>query len=137
MRPIDAIFIILIFSAYLKNSKQKYFISILPILVFAVSLISTYIPASIESFVLPLIAIIACVICIELAPLSLLLLLTEYNHLWEVVMIPLLWFSITPIMENLNSRIYDEHIPSYIRGFPIRIISLGILYYVFYPLLFI
>ena len=134
MRPIDTIFIILIFSSYLKNSKQKYFISILPILVFAVGLISTHIPASIESFVLPIIAIITCVICVELAPLSLLLLLTEYNHLWEAVMIPLLWFSITPIMENLNSRINDEHIPSYIRGFPIRIISLGILYYVFYPL---
>ncbi len=137
MRPIDAIFIILIFSSYLKNSKQKYIISILPILLFTVSLISSYIPVSIESFVLPIIAIIACVICIELAPLSLLLLFTEYNHLWEAIMIPVLWFIIMLLIKNLNTRINDEYIPSYIRGFPIRIISLGILYYVFYPLFFI
>ncbi len=137
MRPLDALFIILVFSSYLKNSKQKYIISILPILAFAVSLLNAYIPASIESYVLPVMAILVCISCIELAPISLLLLFPDYNHLWEALMIPLLWFTITPLMENLNARINNEHIPSYIRGFPIRIFSLGILYYIFYPLLYL
>ncbi len=137
MRPIDAIFIILVFSSYLKNSKQKYIISILPILVFALNLLNSYIPSSIEPFILPAIAILVCIFSLELAPISLLLLFISYDHFWEALMIPLLWFIITPLMENLNTRINDEHIPSYIRGFPIRIISLGILYYIFYPLLYL
>ncbi len=134
MRPIDTIFIILVFSFYLKNPKQKYFISILPILAFAVSLFNSYIPASIEPFVMPMIAILVCISCMELAPVSLLLLFSDYNRFWEVLMIPILWFIITVIIENLKTRIDDEYIPPFIRGFPIRLISLGILYYIFYPL---
>lgn len=137
MNSIDTVFIILVLSSYLKDSKQKYIISILPILAFAVSLLNPYLPISIEPFVLPVIAIIACVISFKLSPISLLLLFPEYNHLWEAIMIPILWFIITPIMENLNTRINDKHMPSYIRDFPIRIISLGILYYIFYPLLYL
>ncbi len=134
MRPIDTLFIILVFSSYLKNPKQKYLISILPILAFMVFFFNDYIPASIASFVLPVIAILVCIISIGLSPISLLLLFPEYNHLWEALMIPLLWFIITPLIKNLNARINDEHIPYYIRGIPIRFITLGILYYIFYPL---
>jgi len=137
MRPIDTLFIILVFSFFLKNSKQKYFISILPVLTFLVSLFSSHIPASIDSFVLPVMAILACIICLELAPISLLLLFSDYIHLWEALMIPILWFIITPLMENMKTRINVESIPYYIRGFPIHIISLGILYYIFYPLLYL
>jgi ABC-type polysaccharide/polyol phosphate export permease len=137
MRAIDTIFIVLVLSSYLKNPKQKYFVTIIPILAFLIRFLNAYIPISIEAFILPIIAIVACIICLELAPISLLLLFSDYNHLWEVLMIPLLWFIITPLMKNLESRLNEETIPSYIRGFPIRIISLGILYYIFYPLLFI
>ncbi len=134
MRPIDTLFIILVFSSFLKNSNTKYFISILPVLAFLVILFNSHIPASIDSFVLPFIAILACIICLELAPISLLLLFSDYNHLWEALMIPVLWFIINPLMENMKTRINAESIPYYIRGFPIRIISLGILYYILYPL---
>jgi len=134
MRPIDTLFIILVFSSFLKNSNKKYFISILPVLAFLVILFNSHIPASIDSFVLPVIAILACIICLELAPISLLLLFSDYNHLWEALMIPVLWFIINPLMENMKTRINAESIPHYIRGFPIRIISLGILYYILYPL---
>ena len=137
MRPFDTVFIILVFSAYLNNSKQKYFISILPILAFAVSVFNPHIPPSIESFVLPAIAILACIICIEIAPISLLLLIPDYSHLWEALMIPFIWFIITPLMKTLNARTNSEYIPSYIQGFPIRVISLGILYYIFYPLVYL
>lgn len=134
MRPIDTLFIILIFSSYLKNPKQKYIILILPILAFAVFFFNAYIPTSIGPFVLPVFAILACIISIELSPISLLLLFPEYNHLWEALMIPFLWLIITPLIKNLNARINDEHIPTYIRGIPICFITLGILYYIFYPL---
>ena len=137
MRSIDTLFIILVFSSYLKNPKQKYIILILPFLAFMVIFFNDYIPTSIESFVLPVFAILASIVSIGLSPISLLLLFTEYNHLWEALMIPLLWFIITPLMQNLNTRINGEHIPSYIRGFPIRLITLGILYYIFYPLLYL
>ncbi len=135
MRPIDTVFIILIFSSYLKDSKQKYFILILPLLAFMVSLFDGYLPASMTSFVLPVLAILACVISRKLAPMSLLLLFAEYSHFWEVLMIPFLWYVVTVLMENLKDRIEEEYIPSYVRGFPIQIISLGILYHIFHPLL--
>ncbi len=134
MRPIDTLFIILVFSFYLKNPKQKYIILILPILAFAVIFFNAYIPTSIAPFVLPIFAILACIISLELSPISLLLLFPEYNNLWEALMIPLFWYIITRLIENLNTRVNNEYIPSYIRGFPIRFITLGILYYIFYPL---
>lgn len=137
MRPLDIIFIILVFSSFLKNSKQKYLIVVLPILAFALSFWNAYIPVSIESFLLPIIAILACIISIELAPVSLLLLFPDYTHLWEALMIPFIWFMVTPLIQSLNSRIDNDYIPSYLRGFPIRMISLGILYFIFYPLLYL
>ncbi len=137
MRPIDTLFILLLFSSYLNNSKKKYFISILPILAFTLSLSNAYIPPSIASFVLPAMAILACIICIELAPLSLLLLFSDYTHFWEVLMIPFIWFLVTALLKNLNTRIDEESIPSDIRGFPIRLISLGILYHIIYPLIYL
>ncbi len=137
MRPIDIVFIILVFSPYLKNAKQKYIISILPIIAFSLILLNPYIPNTIEPFVLPVVAILACIISIELSPISLLLLFPDYNHWWEALMIPLIWFIAVPLMKYLNTRINSEHIPSYIRGLPIRIISLGILYYIFYPFLYL
>ncbi len=137
MTPLDTVFIILVFSSYLKNPKQKYFIVLVPILAFTISFLSTYIPAAVVPYVQPIAAIVLCIMCLELAPLSLLLLFCDYNHFWDVLMIPFIWFVITGLMENLNSRINDEYLPNYIRGFPLRIISLGILYYIFYPLLLI
>lgn len=137
MRPIDTIFIILVLSSYLKNSKQKYLVSVLPILAFVVSSLQGYVPVSIEPFVLPIIAILVCLISIELAPISLLLLFPDYNHLWEALMIPFFWFLITPLMQSINTRIDNDYLPSYLLGFPIRMISLGILYFIFYPLLYL
>ena len=134
MRPIDTIFIILAFSYFLKHPKQKYFISILPILVFLVSFLNAYIPASIEPFVIPIIAILICFSCLELAPVSLLLLFSDFENFWEALIIPIIWFLVTAIMKHLKTRIDDEYIPTSIRGLPIRIISLGILYSIFYPL---
>lgn len=137
MRPIDTLFIILILSSFIRNPKKKYLISILPILAFVTSLINPYMPDSIENFILPFIAILACIISIELAPISLLLLLPDYSHFWEALMIPVVWFIITPLMKDLYARIDNEYLPSYIRGYPIRMISLGILYYIFYPLIYL
>ncbi len=137
MRAIDTVFIIFIFSSYLKDSKQKYFMLILPLLAFIVGLFNANLPESIASFVLPVMAVLACVISVKLAPMSLLLLFAEYNHFWEVLMIPFLWYVVTVLMETLNDRIEEEYIPSYVRGFPIQIISLGILYHIFQPLLLI
>ncbi len=137
MRPIDTLFIVLVLSSFIKSSKQKYFILILPILAFLVSFYSPYIPISIDSFILPVIATLACIICLELAPIIILLLFSDYIHLWEAIMIPFLWFVINPLMENINTRINTESIPYYVRGLPIRIISLGILYYIIFPIIYL
>ena len=137
MNPIEIAFIILAFGSYFQHSRQKYFILIIPVLAFFVSSFHAHIPASIEPFIIPGIAILACISCIRLAPMTLLLLFPQYDHFWEALLIPVLWLIVTPLMDNMNSRIDDEYIPAYIRGVPLRLISLGILYHVFHPLSFI
>ena len=137
MRPIDSIFIILVFSSYLKSSKKKYIVSIIPFLAFALSLSQSYIPPNLESFVLPIAAILICLISLELAPIGLILLFSEYGNWWEVLMIPFIYFVVTWLMKNQKSRIDADYIPPYLRGFPIRLIVLGILYFIFYPLMYL
>lgn len=134
MNPIDTAFIILALGFLFKHPKQKYYILILPVLAFTIGYFKAHIPISIEQFAMPVLAILVCISSKELAPMSLLLLFTRYDHLWEALLIPILWFVITSLMEHLKPRISGNYIPSFIRGEPIRIISLGILYHVFYSL---
>ena len=134
MNPIDTAFIILALGFLFKHPKQKYYISILPAVAFAVGYFNAHIPTSIEPYAMPVLAILVCISSKELAPMNLLLLFTSYDHFWEALLIPILWFIITSLMEYLKPRISGDYIPSFIRGGPIRIISLGILYHVFYSL---
>ncbi len=137
MRPIDTLFIILAVGLFIKHSKQKYFMFAIPILFFAATSFSAYIPVSLEPYFIPAIAIVACVSCLSLAPISLLLLFTHYGSISDALLVPILWLIITILMDNLSKRLNSEFIPEFLQGLPIKIISLGILYYIFNPLSYI
>ena len=129
MIPYDAAFLAFVASRCLDRPKYWWLALLAPLLAF---LISTYEPLG--RFAAPLTALVAVALAPRWAPVSLLLVVPVYATLTQSLGVTVTWLVLNVLFDALLARLPDEAITPRLRGWPIRLLVLGALYYTLLPL---
>jgi hypothetical protein len=85
-------------------------------------------------FEAPLTALFAVALVPRWAPVSLLLAVPEYGSLAQCFWVALTWLGLDVLFDVALERLRDEAIAPCVRGWPVRLLILGVLYYTLQPL---
>ena len=131
MNPIDAVFLALAVGFIVERPKHWAVVSLAPLLAYGMNLFPM------GSLALPLTAIIVCYLCWPLAVVSLILIIPTYSGFNDAIFASVLCATVVTLLDTLNDRPENESFPSQVKGVPIRMIIIGVLYFIFYPLSFL
>ncbi len=83
------------------------------------------------------VALIVCLPMLRVAPVALLLSLPDYRDAASAVITATVWLGVLVLIESMEERLSGNAIPDPLNGAPIRLLTVGVLYYallpVFYP----
>jgi Na+-translocating ferredoxin:NAD+ oxidoreductase RnfA subunit len=71
------------------------------------------------------------------APVGLLLVIPEYSSLAQGIAAALAWLVLDTLFGSLLVRLREESVTPRLRGWPIQLLVIGILYYTFLPLVWL
>jgi hypothetical protein len=128
MTPYDAVFVALVASRCLDRPKRWWLILLAPLLAYGIGSCD-----SLDRFAAPLTALAAVALAPRWAPVSLLLVVPVYGTLAQSLGIAATWLALDVLFEIPLTRLRDEAISPHLRGWPIRLLILGVLYYVLLP----
>ena len=129
MRPYDAIFLALLASRCLDRPKRWWLVVIAPTLAFGIGLCEP-----LGTLIAPLTALTAVALVPRWAPVCLLLMVPSYGSLTESLGAGVTWLCLTALFESLVTRLQDVTLAPSLRGWPVHLLALGVLYYTLLPL---
>ncbi len=132
MSPYDAVFVALLASRCLNRPQHWWLVLLAPLLAY---MIGSYEPLG--RLADPLTALLAIAITPRWAPVGLLLVIPDYSSLTNCIGAALAWLALDVIFDNLLVRIREEAITPRLRGWPIQLLIIGILYYALLPLVWL
>ena len=136
MRPFDAIFLAVAAGLFLQRPKNWWLIALAPLAAWVAGNAQVY-GLSLQQFEAPVVALVVCLLSPRFAPVALLLALPEYQDLFDAVRAAALWIAATAILDGLKDRFDAEALPPQMRGKPIELLSVGILYYAMLPVAYL
>ncbi len=129
MIPYDAGFLAFVASRCIDRPTRWWLILLAPLLAFSIAACEP-----LGRFAVPLTALGAVALAPRWAPVSLLLVVPTYATLTQSFSTPLIWLVLNTLFDTLLARLPDEAITPRLRGWPIRFLVLGVLYYTLLPL---
>ncbi len=129
MRPYDAIFLALVASRCLDRPTRWWLVLAAPMLAYG---LGDYLPLG--RFAAPITALAAVALAPRWAPVSLLLVVPVYGSLIQSLGVAATWLGLDVVLDVLVTRIHDDAITPRLRGWPIRLLIVGVLYYTCLPL---
>ncbi len=136
MRPFDAIFLALAASLFLQRPRHWWLVALAPLVAWVAGNVQIY-DLSLQQFEAPVVALAVCLLAPRYAPVALLLALPEYQGLFDAARAAALWIAATAILDSLKDRFDAEALPPRMRGRPIELLSIGILYYTLLPVAYL
>jgi hypothetical protein len=127
--PFDAVFMALLASRCLDRPKRWWLVVLAPLLAYGIGECE-----SLGRFAQPLMAMASLALAPRWAPVSLLLVLPNYESLSQSLVTAATWLCLDFLFESLLARLQDQAITPRLRGWPIRLLILGTLYYALFPL---
>lgn len=131
MPPFDTVFLALAATCFAPRPGRWWLVSAAPVISFAVRL------APMHEYHILALALIALALSAKWSPAALLLVAPMYEDLLQALFVAVLWTTIVVLIDTLEERLDDEHIPSRIRGAPVRLVTLGVIYFTLSPLAFV
>ena len=131
MQPFDAVFLALVATCFTKRPTRWWLVSTTPLLAFAVGL------APIGDFHLPVLALVAWLLATKSSPAAFLLIAPVYQDPLQALFIAILWTTLVLFFDTMEERLDDLTIPSRVRGAPIRLVTVGVLYHTLFPISFL
>lgn len=128
MTPYDAVFVALVASRCLDRPNRWWLVLLAPLLGYGFGCWEALNP-----FAAPLAALAALALAPRWAPVSLLLVVPDYETLAECVGTAAIWLALDGLFDILLVRLREEAIAPRLRGWPIRLLILGVLYYTLLP----
>ena len=131
MTPQDAVFLAIAAALFLERPKTGYVLCLAPLVAWG----ARYLPLG--DFHTLVVALVVCLPAPGYAPVALLLVLPEYVQFTDALVAAVVWLTGISLMDSLEIRWRDEVIPAILHGAPIRLLSVGILYYLFLPVFYL
>lgn len=131
MQPFDAVFLALVAICFTQRPTRWWLVSTTPLIAFAVGL------APMAEFHLPVLVIIAVCLSAKSSPAAFLLIAPVYQDPLQAVFIAVLWTTSVLFFDTLEERLDDVNLPSRVRGAPIRLVTVGVLYHTLFPISFL
>ena len=128
MEPFDVIFVCVVVGFFLDRPKSWRWMALVPL--FKICL--TQLPF--DHLTIPIIAAIFCLVSLNYVTIAFLLALPQYNTFFEVITVSILWLTVCEIMDSLEERMHGQSLHWRLRGLPVKIITVAVLYLTFYPL---
>jgi hypothetical protein len=128
MTPYDAVFVALVASRCLDRPKRWWLVLLAPLLGYGLASWEL-----LDSFAAPLAAFAAVALAPRWAPVSLLLVVPVYATFAQSVGTAAVWLALDVLFEILLVRLRDDAIAPHLRGWPVRLLILGVLYYTLLP----
>ncbi|MCP4048065.1 MAG: hypothetical protein GY746_00895 [Gammaproteobacteria bacterium] len=132
MTPYDAIFLALLASRCINRPQQWWLVVLAPLLSFVIGSLEP-----LGRLTEPLTALFAVALAPRWAPVGLLLVVPEYSSLTESIVAAAAWFLLDALFGSLLKRVNEDAVTPHLRGWPIQLLILGVLYYSFLPLVWI
>ena len=132
MSPYDAIFIALLASRCLNRPQYWWLVVLAPVLAYMIGSFE-----ALDRLAHPLTALLAVALAPRWAPIGLLLVIPEYNSLLESVGTALAWLLLDRFFDTLLIRLREDAVPYRLRGWPIQLLVIGVLYYTLLPLVWL
>ena len=129
MNPYDAVFMAFVASRCLERPKRWWLVLLAPLLAYG---IGCYEPLG--RFAAPVTALAAVALAPRWAPVSLLLVLPLYGTLIQSLVVAATWLGLDLVFDSLLVRLHDDAITPRLRGWPIRLLIVGVLYYTLLPI---
>jgi hypothetical protein len=128
----DAVFIALLASRCLNRPERWWLVVLAPVLAY---LIDSYMPLG--RLTDPFTALVAVALAPRWAPVGLLLVLPEYSGLTESIGAAAAWLLLDTLYSTLLVKLREDAVTPRLRGWPIQLLIIGILYYTFLPLVWL
>ncbi len=128
MTPYDAVFVALVASRCLDRPNRWWLVLLAPLLGYGMGCWEP-----LDRFAAPLTALAALALAPRWAPVSLLLVVPDYGTLAECVGTAATWLALDLLFDILLVRLREETIALRLRGWPVRLLLLGVLYYTLLP----
>jgi hypothetical protein len=132
MSPSDAVFLALLASRCLNRPERWWLVALAPMLAY---LVGNHEPLARLSD--PLTALLAVALAPRWAPVGLLLVVPGYSSLTESIVAALAWLLLDRIFDTLLARLREDAITPRLRGWPIQLLVIGVLYYALLPLVWL
>jgi hypothetical protein len=132
MSPYDAVFIALLASRCLNRPQRWWLVVLAPLLAYV---IGSYEPLG--RLADPLTALLAVALAPRWAPVGLLLVVPEYSSLTESIVVALAWLLLDRLFDTLLVRLREDAVTPRLRGWPIQLLVIGVLYYTLLPLVWL
>jgi hypothetical protein len=132
MSPYDAIFMALLASRCLNRPERWWLVVLAPLVA---CIVGNYQPLG--RLADPLTALLAVALAPRWAPVALLLVIPEYNSLSHSLGTALTWLLLDTLLDSLLARLREDAITPWLRGWPIQLLVIGILYYTLLPLVWL
>lgn len=131
MQPFDAVFLALVVSCFASRPKRWWLVSAAPLIAFAVRLVPM------ADFHLPVLALVGLCLAAKSSPAAFLLVAPVYADPLQALYVAVLWTTLVLFFDTLEERLDDPNIPVRVRGTPIRLVTVGVLYFALFPVSFV
>jgi hypothetical protein len=128
MTPYDAVFVALVASRCLDRPKHWWLVLLAPLVAYGLGHWEF-----LGSFAAPLAALAAVALAPRWAPVSLLLVVPVYTTFAQSVGTAAIWLVLDLLFDILLERLREDAIAPALRGWPVRLLILGVLYYTLLP----
>ncbi len=129
MSPYDAVFLALVASRCLNRPKHWWLLLLVPFLTYGLVSFDF-----LGHYASPLVAVLVTLLFPSWAPVALLLALPAYGTVLQCLGAAVTWLGLDWILEVLLARVNEDAIPPRLRGWPMRLLIVAILYYTLLPI---
>ncbi|RKZ87221.1 MAG: hypothetical protein DRR19_13920 [Candidatus Parabeggiatoa sp. nov. 1] len=131
MTPQDAVFLAIAAALLIERPKYWQIVCLAPLVAWGLS------ELPLGNLHALLVAVIVCLPVLRFAPVALLLALPNYVGVYDALIAATVWFAGLWLVDSMAKRLSDNIIPRPLRGAPIRLLTVGILYYILLPVFYL
>ncbi len=131
MTPQDAVFLAIAAALLLERPKYWWLACLAPLVAWGA------IGLPLGGFHHLVVALIVCLPMLRFAPVTLLLSLPDYRDITSAAITVAVWLGALVLFESMDERFNGNTIPGPLNGAPIRLLTIGILYYVLLPVFYL
>ncbi|MDP6372181.1 MAG: hypothetical protein QF634_06690 [Vicinamibacterales bacterium] len=131
LSPHDAVFLALAATFFVERSAWWWWVTAVPVVAWLAAL------APLGGFGLATLALVVCLPSPRFAPVAFLLALPDYASVLDAVVAGAAWLGATLLLDTFERRLSAPAVPERLRGVPARLLTVGVLYYVFQPVFYL